>query len=79
MSERCSWISRINTVKRAILSKAIYRSMQSLPKIQYNSSQKLKGKISVSYGNLKEPRIAQTILNNQVTAGGLTICSLKLY
>ena len=46
---------------------------------QQNSSQTSKEWYSTSYGKAKKPRIAETILYNKGTSGGITIPDVKPY
>jgi hypothetical protein len=77
----CSWISRINIVKVAILPKAICR-FHAIP--HQNSNSILHGDRKNNFQihleqQQQKPRIMNTILNNKRTSGGITITDLKLH
>jgi hypothetical protein len=66
------WTSRINTVKMAILPKAIYRFSAISIKISTQFLTGLKKIIFFSFiWKHKISRMAKTILDNRRTAGGL--------
>jgi hypothetical protein len=75
----CSWISRTNIVKMAILPKAIYRFNEIPIKIPNQFFIELKRAICKIIWNTEKPRIAKTILNNKRTFEGITIHDLNLY
>jgi hypothetical protein len=75
-----SWIGRINIVKMAILSKAIYRFNAIPIKIPTQFFKDMAKAIhKLTWKRKKKTRIAKTILNNKRTAKGITIPELKLY
>ena len=75
----CSWISRINIVKMAILPKAIYRFNAIPIKIPTQFFNELEIAICKFIWNNKNPRIAKSIFNNKRPSGGITMPDLKLY
>jgi hypothetical protein len=75
----CSWIGKINIVKMAILSKAIYKFNAIPIKIPTQFSKDMGRTILKSIWKGKETKIVKTILNNKRRAGRITISDLKLY
>jgi hypothetical protein len=73
----CSWIGRINIVKMTILLKAIYRFNAIPMKIPIQFFNYLERAIFKLIWNNKKPRIANTILNDKRTSGGITMPDLK--
>jgi hypothetical protein len=75
----CSWIGKINRVKMVILLKAIYR-ISSIPiKFPTQFFTELEREICIFIWNNKNPRIANTLLNDKRISGGITMPDLKLY
>ena len=70
-------IGRINTVKLAILMKAIYRFNAILIKIPTQVFIELERAICKFIWNNKKLRIVKTILNNKRTSGVITFPDLK--
>jgi hypothetical protein len=74
----CSWIGRINIVKMAFLTKAIYRFNEIPIKIPTELFTELERAICKFIWNNKKPRIAKTLLNDKRTSGRITMPDLQL-
>jgi hypothetical protein len=74
----CSWIGRINTVKIAILPKAIYRFNAIHIKIPTQFFNELERAICKFIWNNKKPGIAKSLLKDKITSCVITMPDLKL-
>ncbi|MBV2134268.1 hypothetical protein KRX52_15925, partial [Pseudomonas sp. MAP12] len=75
----CSWISRINIIKMAILPKAIYRFNTIPIKIPTQVFTDLERTILYFIWKNRRPRLTKTTMYKKGPSRGITIPDLKLY
>ena len=75
----CSWVGRINIVKKTILPNTIYRFNAIPIKLPMEVFTELDKKFHNSYGNTKDPKLAKAVLRKKNGAEGINLPDFRLY